>query len=63
MRVNVTKVTLPTSRWGSIAYGEGTTDDGTPVKFCGELRMLAAIDEALTDGPIEAEIEAWQVRS
>jgi hypothetical protein len=50
-------------REGSTTIGYGTADDGHPVLFAGDPRMMAAIAAELEAGrsPVAVTIEGWQV--
>ena len=47
---------------GTVATGEGTLEDGTRVKFGGDVRAMAALaDIVAADGPTDADIALWQI--
>ena len=48
---------------GTVAYGYGETEDGEPVAFAGEPRMLHAIAEAIENErePVLAAVPPWAI--
>lgn len=46
---------------GTVVLFHGTTEDGVEVTLGVDHRMAAGLAERLADGPVDCEVEWWQV--